>query len=69
VQSRDATERLMTILRPSHLLHLAWVTAPDRYRDGPENVDWMEANLALIKAFAEHGGWRRWHLRGVRGYN
>jgi nucleoside-diphosphate-sugar epimerase len=49
---------LIATLRPSHLLHLAWVTAPGRYRYAAENLDWMEASLALVKAFGEHGGQR-----------
>ena len=53
-----AAERLIATLRPSHLLHLAWVTTPDRYRYAPENLDWLEASLALVKAFGEHGGQR-----------
>jgi nucleoside-diphosphate-sugar epimerase len=40
------------------LLHLAWVTAPDRYCHAPENLDWLEASLALVKAFGEQGGQR-----------
>jgi nucleoside-diphosphate-sugar epimerase len=49
---------LIATLRPSHLLHLAWVTAPDRYRYAPENLDWLEASLALVKVFGEQGGQR-----------
>ena len=55
---RGAAEGLIAKLRPSHLLHLAWVTAPDRYRYAPENLDWLEASLALVKAFGEQGGQR-----------
>jgi nucleoside-diphosphate-sugar epimerase len=55
---RGAAEKLIAMLRPSHLLHLAWVTAPDRYRDAAENLDWLEASLALVKTFGEHGGER-----------
>jgi nucleoside-diphosphate-sugar epimerase len=58
LQSRAATEQLIATLRPSHLLHLAWVTAPDRYRHAAENLDWMEASLAVVKAFGEQGGRR-----------
>jgi nucleoside-diphosphate-sugar epimerase len=58
LQTRGATEQLIATLRPSHLLHLAWVTAPDRYRHAAENLDWMEASLALVKAFGEQGGRR-----------
>jgi nucleoside-diphosphate-sugar epimerase len=53
-----AAERLIAELRPSHLLHLAWVTAPDQYRYAPENLDWLEASLALVKTFGAHGGTR-----------
>jgi hypothetical protein len=49
---------LIATLRPSHLLHLAWVTAPDRYRYAPENLDWLGASLALVKNFGKQGGQR-----------
>jgi nucleoside-diphosphate-sugar epimerase len=58
LQVRGAAEALIATLRPSHLLHLAWVTAPDRYRYAAENLDWVKASLALVKAFGEHGGQR-----------
>ena len=53
-----AAQDLIARLRPSHLLDLAWFTAPDRYRSAPENLDWLEASLALVKAFGEHDGER-----------
>jgi nucleoside-diphosphate-sugar epimerase len=53
-----AAEALIARLRPSHLLHLAWVATPDTYRNSPENIDWLEASLALIRAFGQHGGRR-----------
>ncbi|HEY7664510.1 MAG TPA: NAD(P)-dependent oxidoreductase [Xanthobacteraceae bacterium] len=56
--ARGAVERAIERLRPSHLLHLAWMTTPDRYRNAPENVDWLEASLALLRAFGEQGGQR-----------
>jgi nucleoside-diphosphate-sugar epimerase len=58
LQSRGPVERLIATLRPSHLLHLAWVTKPDVYRHAPENLDWLDASLALVRAFGEHGGQR-----------
>jgi len=58
LHDRSATGRLIATLRPSHLLHLAWVTAPDRYRYAPENLDWLEASLALVKNFGKQGGQR-----------
>lgn len=58
LQVPGAAESLIATLRPSHLLHLAWVTTPDRYRYATENLDWLESSLALVKAFGEHGGQR-----------
>jgi nucleoside-diphosphate-sugar epimerase len=58
LHARGAAEQLITTLRPSHLLHLAWVTAPDRYRYAAENLDWLEASLALVRTFGEQGGER-----------
>jgi nucleoside-diphosphate-sugar epimerase len=55
---RGAVEQLMRALRPSHLLHLAWITTPNRYRCAPENLDWLEASLALVRSFGEQGGRR-----------
>lgn len=43
-------------LRPSHLVHLAWITTPGRYWEDPANGDWVEASLALLRAFAAAGG-------------
>jgi nucleoside-diphosphate-sugar epimerase len=58
LRSRGPVERLIATLRPSHLLHLAWVTTPDVYRYAPENLDWLDASLALVRSFGEHGGQR-----------
>jgi nucleoside-diphosphate-sugar epimerase len=55
---RGAVEQLMRALRPSHLLHLAWITTPSHYRSAPENLDWLEASLALVRSFGEQGGQR-----------
>ena len=53
-----AAEPLIAALRPSHLLHLAWITTPERYRYAAENLDWLQASLALVRAFGQHGGRR-----------
>lgn len=48
----------MSIVRPSHLLHLAWYTDHGTYWDAPENLTWVQASLGLIKEFADSGGQR-----------
>ena len=42
----------------SHLLHLAWYVAPGRWAMAPENLDWVQASLELLRRFQQHGGRR-----------
>jgi nucleoside-diphosphate-sugar epimerase len=39
-------------------LHLAWVTAPGAYWTSLENINWVQASLALMQMFKEQGGER-----------
>ena len=50
--------RLLTQVKPSHLLHFAWYTEPGMYWTSAENLRWIEASLTLIRAFSIHGGQR-----------
>jgi nucleoside-diphosphate-sugar epimerase len=50
--------RLMTSVRPTRLLHLAWVPTARGYWDSLDNFRWVEASLALARAFAACGGVR-----------
>lgn len=43
---------------PEILLHLAWYVEPGLYWRAPENVRWVEASLALLRAFSGAGGRR-----------
>lgn len=49
---------LLAEVRPTHLLHLAWVTEPERYRRSGENFGWVRASLGLVEAFGRNGGKR-----------
>ena len=51
-------EKLVAEIEPTHLLHFAWVTKPGIYWTSPENLDWVQARLCLLRAFAKHGGQR-----------
>jgi nucleoside-diphosphate-sugar epimerase len=42
----------------THLLHLAWCTAPGKYWTSLENFDWVRASVAMIQAFKSSGGKR-----------
>jgi nucleoside-diphosphate-sugar epimerase len=49
---------LVAVVRPSHLLHLAWYTAPGKFWNSLENLRWVQASLGLLQEFASNGGRR-----------
>lgn len=49
---------LLAAVRPSHLLHFAWYATPGRYWIASENLQWVQASLALLQAFTQVGGQR-----------
>lgn len=49
---------LIEQVRPEQLLHLAWYAEHGRFWTSPENLRWVEASLALFRAFAASGGRR-----------
>jgi nucleoside-diphosphate-sugar epimerase len=53
-----ATRELMARVAPTHLLHLAWYTAPDQFWSALENLTWLQASLTLATSFRAHGGRR-----------
>ncbi len=53
-----AVQRFMERTRPTHLVHLAWITTPGVFFESPENMRWVEATLRLAQAFVESGGKR-----------
>ena len=71
-----ASADVVTEVAPEVLVHLAWYVEPGRYWTAPENVRWLEASLALLRAFAGAGGRRAvvagtsaeydWHAVGRR---
>ncbi|MEO1087277.1 MAG: NAD(P)-dependent oxidoreductase, partial [Acidobacteriota bacterium] len=57
----DAGPRLDAALgaaRPTHLLHLAWASGRDGFRDSPENYRWVGATVDLLRRFHAAGGRR-----------
>ena len=47
---------LLSQIRPSHLLHNAWMAIPGRFWTDPQNIDWLHASLGLMAAFTKFGG-------------
>lgn len=54
----NAAQQVLGQIRPTHLLHTAWVTAHDTYWTSPENFRWLAAGTRLVEAFAANGGRR-----------
>lgn len=52
------TWELISRVRPTHLLHLAWITTPGEYWSSPENLRWVQSSIDLVMAFWEFGGKR-----------
>lgn len=53
-----AARTLVEVVKPTHLLHLAWYVVPGKLITSPENLDWVTVSLDLVRAFAESGGQR-----------
>jgi nucleoside-diphosphate-sugar epimerase len=51
-------KEVVNAVRPSHLLHLAWVATPGVYWTSPENERWVQASIDLLEAFTAAGGQR-----------
>ena len=45
-------------VKPTHLLHLAWFTAPGEYWSSLENLRWVTSSLELLSSFGKLGGRR-----------
>jgi nucleoside-diphosphate-sugar epimerase len=53
-----AGEALIARLRPSHLLHLAWIATPGVFWQSPLNQAWLASSVRLAGAFYAGGGSR-----------
>jgi len=46
---------LVTAIKPTHVLHLAWYIGPGRWASAPANLGWVRTSLALFEAAADAG--------------
>jgi nucleoside-diphosphate-sugar epimerase len=53
-----SASRLISELRPTHLLHLAWIATPGVYWTSPLNDAWKAASRELVETFIAYGGER-----------
>jgi nucleoside-diphosphate-sugar epimerase len=49
---------LVRSVRPTHIIHAAWVTRQPTYWEDPINLEWVAATRRLAQAFAESHGQR-----------
>ncbi|MBO0350582.1 NAD-dependent epimerase/dehydratase family protein [Phormidium pseudopriestleyi FRX01] len=54
----EEVSRLLSQIKPSHLLHFAWFAIPGKYWTALENFKWVEGSLNLLQEFAQSGGQR-----------
>jgi nucleoside-diphosphate-sugar epimerase len=53
-----AAEEAVRAAGATHLLHLAWYAVPGKFWTAPENRAWVDATVALLRAFYAAGGQR-----------
>jgi nucleoside-diphosphate-sugar epimerase len=51
-------DELLREVRPTHLLHFAWIATPGLYWNSAENFRWVSASERLLRSFRAHGGIR-----------
>jgi nucleoside-diphosphate-sugar epimerase len=51
-------DALLREVRPTHLLHFAWIATPGVYWDSAENFRWLSASERLLRSFRAQGGGR-----------
>lgn len=52
----DETRQLLSEIKPTHLVHLAWYVPPQQFWTATENVDWLHASTHLFQEFCKNSG-------------
>ncbi len=58
LHDREAVESLMRRIKPTHLLHFAWIATPGVYLTSLDNPLWLRSSLQVVDAFLANGGSR-----------
>jgi len=56
--SEAGVAALIERVRPTHLLHFAWIATPGIYWQSPDNARWLAASEYLLRCFRAAGGVR-----------
>lgn len=54
----EAVRTMMALVKPTHLLHFAWIATPGVYWISPENTRWLAASQHLLQCFRDGSGVR-----------
>jgi nucleoside-diphosphate-sugar epimerase len=54
----NAVDALIEAIKPTHLLHFAWIATPGVYWNSAQNYDWLAASRHLLSCFGQRGGRR-----------
>lgn len=49
------TEGIVSEVMPTHLIHFAWFTEPNKYWTSDHNLKWVTASLSLIQSAVKNG--------------
>jgi nucleoside-diphosphate-sugar epimerase len=55
---QDSPDQIIELVKPTHLLHLAWNTEHGKFWTAKDNTEWLEASLNLMKSFYANRGKR-----------
>jgi nucleoside-diphosphate-sugar epimerase len=54
----EAIDALVARVKPTHLMHFAWIATPGVYWTSPDNQRWLDAGRHLLQSFHRWGGVR-----------
>jgi nucleoside-diphosphate-sugar epimerase len=54
----DSVDTLIDAVKPTHLLHFAWIATPGVYWTSPDNARWLAMSQHLLRRFQACGGSR-----------
>jgi len=58
LHDHQKTRNLVNIIKPTHLLHLAWYAVPGKFWASDENYKWVDTSVNLLRSFSSSGGER-----------
>ncbi len=58
VLDHASVTRAVREIRPTHVLHCAWIATPGVYQESPQNEMWKDCSLHLFREAVEHGARR-----------